>query len=106
MQAATQEKLCQLLDVSDMDVDTSDVGTTCDKCKDFDKLINLLVEKCKISSRRHKIQILTLVPDSWSKHKVQETFGVSEYMVRRARQLRKRKVYLLSQKRNLVILFQ
>ena len=54
MKVVTQEKLCNLMDVPpDIDYET-DVDN-CDKCKDFDKLVDLLVEKCKVSSRKEKI---------------------------------------------------
>ena len=41
------------------------------------------------SSRR--IQILTIAPASWSRAKLADFFGVSEYMVREARKLAKTK---------------
>ena len=45
MKVVTQEKLCNLMDVPpDIDYET-DVDN-CDNCKDFDKLVDLLVEKC------------------------------------------------------------
>ena len=47
---------------SDTDLDR-DIGN-CDKCKYFDKPVQLPVEKCKALSRKAKIQMLTLVPDS------------------------------------------
>lgn len=81
MKAATQGKLSLLVDApSDMDVDT-DAGN-CEKYKDFDELVDLLLDKCKESPRKEKIQMLRSVPDSKSKQKTQETFGVSEYLVR------------------------
>ena len=63
----------------------------CNDCKDFELLVDLMKEKCKVSSRREKIKLLTLVPDSWSATKVMETFGASNYMVRQARKLKREK---------------
>lgn len=89
------------MDVSmEMDTDTDGTGN-CTKCSDFDKLVDLLIEKCKVSSRKEKIQLLTLVPDSWSKQKTQKIFGVSEYLVRRARLLKKEKGILSDPDRKL-----
>ena len=39
------------------------------------------------SSYQEKLQILTLVPDSWPRQKVAELLSVSEYLVRTARSL-------------------
>jgi hypothetical protein len=47
------------------------------KADDLDKLIVLMQEKLKTSNRREKIQILTLVPDSWSLRKAAEEFITS-----------------------------
>ena len=100
MKVVTQEKLCNLMDVPpDIDYET-DVDN-CDKCKDFDKLVDLLVEKCKVSSRKEKIKMLTLVPDSWNKKKIQETFGVTRYVVDCARSLKKEKGILSEPERKL-----
>ena len=37
------------------------------------------------------MQILALVPDSWSQKYCSEYFGVSEYLIRSARELKQRK---------------
>ena len=42
----------------------------------------------KISSGQKQMQLLTLVPDSWKPDKIMEEFGVSEYKVRRAKDLK------------------
>ena len=42
-----------------------------------------------ISSYPEKVQLLTLVPDSWSREHCSNYFGVSEYLVRKARDLKK-----------------
>lgn len=62
------------------------------KAKDLDRLICLIKEKLETTSTRsEKIQLLTLVPTSWSKRKVMEEFKVSEYAIRQARNLVKEK---------------
>ena len=61
----------------------------------------MLVEKCKVSSTKEKIKLLTLVPDSWSKKKIQEIFGVTRYLVDCARLLKKEKGILCEPDRKL-----
>ena len=62
----------------------------CTKCSDLDKLIYLMNEKITNSnSKQEKIQILTLVPESWSIEKTVNEFGVTEYSVKQARDLEK-----------------
>ena len=45
-------------------------------------------EKLVTASNTEKLQILTLVPDSWSQKYCSEYFGVSEYLIRSARKLK------------------
>lgn len=62
------------------------------KADDLDNLVELIKTKLSITNaRREKIQILTLAPPSWSKKKICEVFQVSEYSVRKARELLKSK---------------
>ena len=46
-------------------------------CKDIDEMLNTLKDKIKISYRRRSIQLLILVPSSWSIEKTQDFFGVN-----------------------------
>ena len=55
--------------------------TTSDMSEYFDKLKNKLIN----ASYKEKVQILTLAPSSWSIVQCASFFGVSEYMVRKAR---------------------
>lgn len=58
------------------------------KCSDIDKLVELMKAKLDSNlSKREKIQVLTLAPQSWSRRKVATEFNVTEYMVRKARNL-------------------
>lgn len=60
----------------------------CNNCADLDNLIEELKEKCKVSNRRTKVQILTLVPRSWTIKDTTTAFDVSERMVKQARKLK------------------
>ena len=53
--------------------------------------MELLKEKCEISSRQEKLRLLTLVPDTWTIKQTSEEFGVSNRLVKQARQLKKEK---------------
>ena len=43
------------------------------------------------TSNTEKLKILTLVPNSWSQKYCSEYFGVSEYLIRSARELKQTK---------------
>ena len=58
------------------------------KAEGFDKLVGLLKEKLMSVGRSQKVQILTLVPESWSQNKVATEFQVTKYMVKQARKLK------------------
>ena len=62
-----------------------------EKAYELDKLIILIKEKVMTSNKHKKVNLLTLTPDSWSRKKVAEFFNVSEYLVRSARELKKKK---------------
>ncbi len=61
----------------------------CEKCEDFDRLIDLLKEKISISSHQKQVQMLTLAPSSWSIAKTVQEFKVSEHKVKLARKVMK-----------------
>ena len=74
-----------------------------DKAKCFDKMIEVLAAKMKtVESTKMKIQILTLAPTDWSHKKVMDVFDVSEYIVRKTRELCLEKgiLTMLEQKRD------
>lgn len=60
-----------------------------EKAKDLDIMVDLMKEKIEVSSRKVKIQVLTMTPSSWTVRQTAEFFGVSNYMVRQAFKLRK-----------------
>ena len=56
------------------------------------EIINQLKEKFNTSNiRSEKVQILTVLPKSWSKKKIEQEFGASNFMVRTAKNLVKEK---------------
>ena len=59
---------------------------------DDGEIIKQLKEKFNTTAERsEKVQVLTVLPKSWSMRKVQAQFGASDYMVRKARELVKQK---------------
>ena len=52
-------------------------------------------EKLKVSNKREKIQILTLIPESWSLRKTAKELKVSKATARKARILREEKGILV-----------
>ena len=58
------------------------------KAKDFDKLMEQIRDKLSTVSSREKVQLLTLTPESWSIKEASSYFQVSEYFVKRARELK------------------
>ena len=64
---------------------------TKNKAEELDILHTAVREKLGNASNTEKLQILTLVPDSWSQKYCSEYFGVSEYLIRSARELKQRK---------------
>ena len=73
-----------ILNTSSDDEAEKDMKT---KANDLDRLMSLLKEKIDISKRSDKIQLLTLVPTSWTYKRIVEEFSVTKYMVRCARKL-------------------
>ena len=64
---------------------------TKNKAEELDRLHAAMKEKLVTASNTEKLQILTLVPDSWSRKYCSEYFGISEYLSRLARELKQRK---------------
>ena len=51
-------------------------------------MIQQLKEKFRETKRRsEQVQVLTVLPNSWSVKKVQQEFGVSEYLARQSKKL-------------------
>ena len=58
------------------------------KANDLDYLVHYMKEKMKLSNRNEKLQILTLIPKSWSIRKAAEEFSVSKRTIQKAKLLR------------------
>ena len=59
--------------------------------EELDRLHATMKETLVTASNTEKLQILTLVSDSWSQNYCSEYFGVSEYLIWSARELKQRK---------------
>ena len=68
---------------------TDDENDNCSKCNDLDRLVDLIQAKVAVSLRKGKIKLLTLAPESWAIQKVIKKFNISEYVVKKARALKK-----------------
>ena len=60
----------------------------------------LIKEKLEISSSRYQIKILTFTPESWSIKKTVQEFGVTDYKVNCARELKRERGILTEPKQN------
>ena len=58
-----------------------------EKPNEDDEIISQLKESYSTASRSKKLQILTIVPKSWSLKKIESEFGASNFMARRAKQI-------------------
>ena len=54
---------------------------------DEGEIILQLKEKFQITKRSEQLQILTVLPRSWTRKQIQSEFGVSDYMARKYKQL-------------------
>ena len=96
--SAAKAKLSQIFqkhDVNDIEIDTAMDQTSLRnndlKAAELDRLHQAMIERLKTASYPENIQILTLVPDSWSHAFCATYFNVSEYLVRTAHNLKKSK---------------
>ena len=67
--------------LKDSESDSYDKNDMKEKLNDFVRLQEAMQEKLKIVSYSEQIQILTLVPDKWSRMYCSESFNVFEYLV-------------------------
>ena len=78
IRAAVKKKMLPEIESSDID--------------DESEIITQLKDKFQATTKRsEKVQILTVLPKSWTIRKVQDEFGASNYMVRKAKELVKQK---------------
>ena len=67
---------------------------TNNKTEEFDRMRTAMKEKLVTVSNTEKLQILTLVTDSWSQKYCSKYLEVPEYLIRCARELKQRKAIL------------
>ena len=68
------------------------IVSRCQNCTDLDVLVGQLKEKCSMTkSKREQVQLLTIVPASWTIEQVSKEFNVSKYLVKKSRELKKSK---------------
>lgn len=82
-----EEQEVQCLSSTDSEQDEAEALQK--KASDMDDIVESINRKIPEVSNQHKVQLLTIVPLSWSRNEVAQTFGVSEYLVREAQKLRK-----------------
>ena len=97
MRTGLNEKLANVMEILNKKLNESSLND-CTNCKDLERLIVLIKEKLEISSPRDQIKILTLTPESWSIKKTVQDFGVTEYKVKCARELKKERGILTEPK--------
>ena len=86
-----QQKIASTLTVEPLVLSASNSGdqNVCKtKANDLDYLVHCMKEKMKLSNRNEKLQILTLIPKSWSIRKAAEEFSVSKRTIQKAKLLR------------------
>lgn len=92
IESASSNLKSKIVKVLETDYNTDDEpqisNETETKAKDLDRLIELMKIKLNVTNKkREQIQILTLVPASWSRKKICQVFNVSEYTARKATEL-------------------
>ena len=82
-----KEDISAAYNVSDIEIEeplpTYDRDTK-NEVEELNRLHAAMKEKLVTTSKIEKLQILTLVPDSWSRKYCSEYFGVSEYLIQSA----------------------
>lgn len=73
----------------------------CKACDDMNDLVSGLKAKIPHSTRNEKLKLLTLAPQSWSIDTVVKEFGVTHYLAKKARNLKKTKGLLADPERKL-----
>ena len=88
-ESISQVYSCPIDELRNNNEGLKETSETAKKPDELDTLLNAIKEKLVISSYPEKIQLLTLAPDTWSRRYCAEYFNVSEYLVRKARDLKK-----------------
>ena len=95
VEGAITKKLASVLKVNENEIETNEQSNinkeTQSKADDLDYLVECIKDKLKVSNRRGKLQLLTLVPNSWSVRKAANVFSVSKSTIQKARILKAEK---------------
>ena len=70
-----------------------------EKVEHSDHLCLAINEKIQSVNRSTKIQLLTLILDSWSVEKAAQCFGVTKYQVKKARKMKEKGILLILEKK-------
>ena len=76
-----KENISAAYNVSDIEIEELFDRDTKNKVEELDRLHSAMTEKLITASNTEKLQILTLVPHSWSRKYCSECFGVSQYLI-------------------------
>ena len=90
MASAAKRNVAKALHLESNELSTIE-SECCVKCQDQERLIDLLKQKCMVSSRQEKLKLLTLAPASWSIEKTANEFQVTKHLVKKSRALKKSK---------------
>lgn len=85
-------KVAKTLDISQDEISRQQESTRCIKCGDLHVLMSQLKVNILESPRLEKLQLLTVVPESWSIDRTAQEFQVSQYLVRKSLTLKKTSV--------------
>ena len=75
--------------LKDSESDSYDKNDMKEKVNDLVRLHEVMQEKLKTASYSEQIQILTLVPDKWSRMYCSEYFNIFEYLVWTSHEIKK-----------------
>ena len=86
-----KENISAAYNVSDIEIEELFDRDTKNKVEELDRLHSAMTEKLITASNTEKLQILTLVPHSWSRKYCSECFGVSQYLIWSAKEMKQQK---------------
>ena len=87
--SATKVKMAKMMDIDENEPEKDENQSHSDS--QLHRLMELLKEKCEVSSRQEKVRLLTLVPETWTIDQTSKKFDVSTRLVKQARRPRKQK---------------
>ena len=90
MASAAKRNVAKALHLESNELSTTE-SECCVKCQDQERLIDLLKQKCMVSSRQEKLKLLTLAPASWRIERTANEFQVTKHLVKKSTALKKSK---------------